>query len=155
MKKIFFLLLIILVTGCSNYREDKYYDLVDELKQIEKTTIDIPFDIAISIDKITETEVVYNTIIDNPQEEITNVVALVINDQEIDKMYPSIGIFDEKINLIPSNDEKTDDNVKGIALVGYLPFSEKIEEFSGTFKVYVEFVNLKGQKQKVYYIYKI
>ena len=120
-----------------------------------KNNFNIPFDITISLDKITETEIVYNAIVDNPKEKITNVVALVINDQETSKMYPSIGIFDEKIKLIPSNSEKKDDNVKGIALVGYIPFDKTIEEFSGTFKVLVEFVNLKGEKQKVYYIYKI
>lgn len=155
MKKIFFLLMIFLITGCGNNNESKYYNLVKELEKKETTTVNIPFDITISLDKITETEIVYNAIIDNPKEEITDVVALVINDQETNKMYPSIGIFDKKVKLIPSNTQKTNDNVKGIALVGYLPFSDKIEEFKGTFKVLVEFVNLKGEKQKVYYVYKI
>ncbi|NLL44107.1 MAG: hypothetical protein GX247_00365 [Mollicutes bacterium] len=154
MKKILILLMLILITGCTNNNEKKYYALVKELKQIETTTINIPFDITIVLDKITDNEIVYNAVIDNAQEEIKDVVALVTNDQVTNKMYPSIGIFDKKIKIVPSHKEINDDSVKGIALVGYLPFDKEIEEFSGIFKVYVEFT-LKGKRQKIYYIYKI
>ena len=87
MKKILILLMLILITGCTNNNEKKYYALVKELKQIETTTINIPFDITIVLDKITDNEIVYNAVIDNAQEEIKDVVALVTNDQVTNKMY--------------------------------------------------------------------
>lgn len=154
MKIIWALVMILFITGCGKNFDGEYYLLVDELQKVETSTIDIPFDIEISLDKITDDEIMYNIIVDNPKEKTTGIKVLVIHNKTTKDIYPSIGIFDNKVNLIPNEVDEKKDNVKGIALVGYLPFDGSIDTFKGVFKVLIEYTNMNGSLKKIYFIHK-
>lgn len=155
MKKVWILIIIVLLTGCNKNNDNEYYLLVDELKTIETSTIDIPFDINISLDTITDDEIMYNIIVDNPKEDTFDVKVLAIHDKTTKDIYPSIGIYDKKVNLIPNEVNEKKNNVKGIALVGYFPFEGEIEDYRVTFKILIEYTDVNGNSQKVYFIHKI
>lgn len=120
MKKIFILLLVLL-TGCSNNVYDNY---VKELKEANNTT-EIPFDINFYIDEVNEDRLIYQVIIDNFNSDLTDVKALVIHDVNTNDIFPSVGIVDESIDI--------NENNKGIILVGYVDKKDKIN-----FKVLVQ-----------------
>ena len=154
MKKIWIVLLIFLLVGCTKKEETEYYRLVDELNAVNNSSLNIPFDINISLDKITDDELVYNVVIDNPKKDLTNVRALVTHDYLLDEAYPNIGIFDNRVNLIPNKIDENDNYVKGIALVGYIPFTESVNEYHGTFRVLVDYT-VDNTNKRIYYIYTI
>jgi PBP1b-binding outer membrane lipoprotein LpoB len=155
MKKILILLVALILTGCSSDKENDYYFLIDQLKDAQVSAGNFPFDIEISLDKITDDEIMYNAIIDNPIEPMKNIRALIIHDKITNNMFPSIGVFDKRVNLIPNVVDEVNNNVKGIALVGYLPYDGTIENYTGEFKVLVEYTNSDNKFNMVYYIYKI
>lgn len=138
--------------GCSQdaislEKDDYLVYKEDLLEQKEFTDIeDINFDLNISVDRINEEEVSYRAIIDNPKENMHDIKALVIHDYFTDEVFPSIGIFDEKIDLIVDNQE-----VKGINLVGYIKTTKDIEELDLNIKVYLEYTNDSGELIKIYY----
>lgn len=153
MKKIVIVLLYSFVLfGCkSNDMErekNNYLNLRDELiEKVEFSSLeDINFDLNISIDRINEEEISYRAIIDNPKENMYNVRALVVHDSITDEIFPSLGIFDEDVDLILG-----DDKIKGISLIGYIKNSNDIEEIDLNIRVYIEYVNENNELVKIYY----
>ena len=139
MKKIFWIItLVFLLSGCSKEltkEEIIYNDYVDKLKQEEKSEDNLPFDLEIFVDKIIEKEVMYRVIIDNPKVSLRNIEALVIHDKYTEDVYPSSGIFEDKLSLIPGVINKTSNYVEGIILAGYIPYEGDINNLNATFKV--------------------
>ena len=139
MKKIFWIItLVFLLSGCSKEltkEEIIYNDYVDKLKQEEKSEDNLPFDLEIFVDKIIEKEVMYRVIIDNPKVSLRNIEALVIHDKYTEDVYPSSGIFESKLSLIPGVINKTSNYVEGIILAGYIPYEGDINNLNATFKV--------------------
>ena len=139
MKKIFWIItLVFLLSGCSKEltkEEIIYNDYVDKLKQEEKSEDNLPFDLEIFVDKIIEKEVMYRVIIDNPKVSLRNIEALVIHDKYTEDVYPSTGIFESKLSLIPGVINKTSNYVEGIILAGYIPYEGDINNLNATFKV--------------------
>lgn len=139
--------------GCNNKDEittvkDNYLVFKEELLKKQEYTKEeeINFDLNISIDRITEEEISYRAIIDNPKENMHNIKAMVVHDYFTDDIFPSIGIFDDTIDLIIGN-EKT----KGINLVGYIKTTKEIEDLNLNIKVYVEYINDSNELIKIYY----
>lgn len=139
MKKIFWIItLVFLLSGCTKEltkEEIIYNDYVDKLKQEEKSEDNLPFDLEIFVDKIIEKEVMYRVIIDNPKVSLRNIEALVIHDKYTEDVYPSSGIFESKLSLIPGVINKTSNYVEGIILAGYIPYEGDINNLNATFKV--------------------
>ena len=133
MKKLLLLISILLLCACSNESIElkKYNSYIKELNTSENSR-EIPFDISIDLNKFTDKEYIYKLIIDNPKEELRDIEVLIVHDKDTNDIFPSSGIFDDKYNLIPSNINKDINNVKGIILIGYLPYEESIDI---TFKV--------------------
>lgn len=132
MKKVF-IILCLLLTGCHKINP---YDLyVEELKETNTITSDIPFDIEFYIDNVNENRIIYQVVIDNPRVEATKVKALVIHDIKTKDIFPSVGIVDEEVNL---------DEEKGIILIGYVDKTSDIN-----FKVLIE-----TEDNKYFYDYK-
>lgn len=147
-KNITFLICIFALFGCTNktkLEKDNYLVFKEELLEQENFTSkeELPFDLNISVDKINEEEVSYRAIIDNPKENMNNITALLVHDYINEEIFPSIGIFDDKINLIVGNNE-----IKGINLVGYIK-TEK--ELNLNLRLYVEYDNDLGEIKKIYY----
>lgn len=151
-KSIVIALISFILIGCTENKidkeKDKYLTIKKEL--LEQTNFnnedDLNFDLTISLDRISEEEISYRAIIDNPKENMNNVKALVIHEHLTDDIFPTIGIFDEPINLIQNNEK-----VKGISLVGYIKTTKDIEELNLNIKTYIEYTNDKGELVKIYY----
>ena len=126
MKKII-ILIILLLTGCSNNLYDEYVNL---LKNTNTFSEELPFDINFYIDSVNEERIIYQVIIDNSKINLSDVKALVIHDAYTTDIYPSIGILDDTTSLNEDN--------KGIILIGYANKTKDIN-----FKVLVETNNNK------------
>ena len=145
-------LICLMLSGCSKDKvtleKDDYLVFKEELLTQNKFTEekDINFDLNISVDKVSEEEISYRAIIDNPKENMYNVKALVVHDYFSDEIFPSIGIFDEPVDLIINNEE-----IKGINLVGYIKTTKNIDKLNLNIKVYIEYTNESDEIVKVYY----
>lgn len=155
MKKIFWIItLVFLLSGCSKeLTKDEiiYNDYVDKLKQEEKSEDNLPFDLEIFVDKIIEKEVMYRVIIDNPKVSLRNIEALVIHDKYTEDVYPSTGIFESKLSLIPGVINKTSNYVEGIILAGYIPYEGDINNLNATFKVLFKYEDDEGVSHTIIY----
>ncbi|MBQ1496584.1 MAG: hypothetical protein IIZ40_04490 [Bacilli bacterium] len=147
-----FILLIIFMTGCEkcNVSKEKemYVNYIKELKEVKKSSTNIPFDIEIKYDKLTNNEVRYQVIIDNVKENIYNISAITIHNKETQDVFPSIGIFDEKETL------KVNEKPSGLILVGYIDYSGKLTDFKCVNKVLIKYVTENKKMHKVYYVTK-
>lgn len=128
MKKILTITLILLVLVGCNSEETKaqkeqlsqyetYWNSLLNESQFQSSSRN--FDIEVEFKK-TGSHFEYYVIIDNPKIAMYDVEVLVIENREsfdgFDKMLPSVGIFDEPVNLIP-NQIRTEKNFReGIAL---------------------------------------
>ena len=102
-------------------------------------------------EKIIDNEITYRVIIDNPKEDIKNIEAIIIHDKYTEDIFPSTGIFDDKLNLIPETIDKDKNYVKGIILTGYIPFKGDINDLNATFKVLVKYTDKFNVESVVMY----
>lgn len=155
MRKAFLVVFLVLILcSCSKSVSNEqllYNSYIDELKQSEKTVDTLPFDLDIYVDKFIETEVMYRVIIDNPKVPLRNIETLVLHDKYTEDIYPSSGIFDEKLSLIPGVINKSSNYVEGIILVGYIPFENNIEDLNATFKLLFKYDDDDGKSHTVVY----
>lgn len=154
MKKVFLVIIsIILLTGCAHESDElkTYNSYVNELKQIGTYNEKLPFNLDIYVDKIIETEVMYRVIIDTPKIPLRDIEAIVIHDKYTGDIFPSVGIFDDKLNLIPDVINKSSNYVEGIILVGYIPFDDDIKKLNATFKVLVKYTDDDGNINRIIY----
>lgn len=153
MKKILVLILIMLVTGCSqsNVMQKTYNKQMKQLSSVNENSDYIPCTIEITYDKITDDEVSYQIVFDNPTEDMRNINIVVSHDRETSDGYPSIGVFDEEpINLNTIVDSENPN--KGIVLVGYFKYSGELEDLEATFKISLNYVNSAIEEKTIYYI---
>lgn len=145
------ILVIILLVGCTKVKEEdntekdktKYQKYVKKLDKTKETSEEIPFNIEVIYDKISKSEVRYQVIIDNPEKDLKNIEAIAIHNKQTDDIFPSIGIFDKKEELL-----KKDKN--GIILVGYITYTEDIDDFECTVKVLVKYTDEEKSDVKYY-----
>lgn len=158
-----FLLLfsLFLVVGCTNNKKtetkkeklasienekETYIKCVKKLEKIKKSSEELPFSIEVKYDQIKD-EVRYQVIVDNPKSEIKNIKALAIHNKQTDDVFPSVGIFDKKVNLIPGK------KPSGVILVGYFPYEGKIENLDVEVKVYISYI-MDEKEYTSYYVTK-
>ena len=158
MKNKFLILLIILCLfiniGCTNKKVEEnieteksvYLKYVKEIKKIKESSKDLPFNVDIKYEKMKD-EVRYQVIIDNPTTDIINIRALAFHNKQTDDIFPSIGIFDKKVNLIPNK------KPSGVILVGYFPYEGDIDKLNLKMKVLIEY-KMNNEKHKSYYVTK-
>lgn len=123
-----------------------YIKKVQKLKKVQKTTEDLPFDINIEYEKMKD-EVRYQVIIDNPKSEVKDISALSIHNKQTDDVFPSVGIFDKKVDLIPN------EKPSGVILVGYFPYKGSIDDLKIQMKVLIEY-KINNEKYTSYYVTK-
>jgi len=151
-RSIIITLISFILVGCSNDEVtlDKGDYLVFKEELLEQNVFtdveDINFDLNVSIDRVNEEEISYRAIVDNPKENMHDIKALVIHDYFTDEIFPSIGIFDEPVDLMVENEE-----IRGINLVGYIKTTKDIKELGLDIKVYLEYINDYGELIKIYY----
>lgn len=162
MKYIFVLgiFFVLTVTGCTKQeslpKEAKAYSQI--IEKLEKQKIkeqELPCHLEIRFEKTERDEIMYTVILDSPTEEMNEIEALFMPLDNPLGTYPSIGIFDEKLNMMPGKVDKEHNIVKGIALSGYLDSNKEVKDYHGTFRLYLRYENDEGKKKTIYYEKKI
>ena len=92
-------------------------------------------------------EVRYQVIIDNPTNNITDVKALAVHNKQTDDVFPSVGIFDKKVKLIPNK------KPSGVILVGYIPYEGDIDNLDVEIKVLISY-KIDNKSYTSYYVTK-
>lgn len=119
-KKILIISLIFLVTGCtSNSGQSDYSSHLKSLKEKEFGTEKHPYNIIVNYDKYSDEEYIYQVVIDKVTTKMDDVKVVVYHDQKTTNSFPSLGFFDDTVDL--DKDSKT----KGINLIGYFPTPTK------------------------------
>lgn len=158
MRRLVLLICCLLITGCNNTQYDEqiktYNRLINETKELKANDVSksLAFDIEVYFEKITNDEITYRIIIDNPKEEMLNIKAIAIHNYPTKDIFPTTGLFEEPLNLIPNNIDLKKNNAKGVILIGYIKYNKKVETFKGTIKVLIEYSN-KNKTIKRYYQY--
>lgn len=143
--------LILFLTGCNKTTkiddEKKDYlsikqDLLNTSEFINEE--ELPFDLNIYVNRVNNEEISYRAIIDNEEENMYDIKAILVHNHYTDDIFPSIGIFDDKIDLLTDNNE-----VKGISLVGYINSEKDINNLE--YRVYIEYKNENNEINKIYY----
>lgn len=144
-----------LVYSCINLLdEDKlvYNSYVEELKELKKTnTAKEIVDVDIELEKSENNEITYRVTIDNPKEEMKDVEAIVYHNEETQDTYPSVGVFNEKVNLIPGLEENDNEDKEEVVLIGHIKTKELVENLDPTMKVMILYNNEDNERQKIYY----
>ncbi len=150
-------LMILMITGCFSNRyveeKDLYDDFIEELKITDEFNDIHPFDISVSFEKVIDKEITYRVIIDNPKITMKNIRVIAIHDQVTTDIFPTSGIFDQPLNLIPDEVNVDANNVGGIILVGYIPYDGYLEDFKGVVKVLLQYEDGLGNINYQYYQY--
>lgn len=155
MKKNFLLilLLLILVTGCKNKEEsDKSNYLTMKSNLLGQTNFiksnDLPCDITVKLDRINEEKITYKVILDNPKENMNSVKVIVVHNFYTEEMFPSIGFFDNKKNLLLQNEDNSNSS---LTLKGNIETTSSIENLDLELKVLIEYQNDSKEKKDIYY----
>ena len=164
MKKKFLICLLVVIslflfTSCTTKKEsytknskdiekekNEYINYVHRLKKVKKSTEDLPFTVEVKYEKM-DNEIRYQVIIDNPKENIKDIKAVAIHNMQTDDVFPSVGIFDKKVNLIPNK------KPSGVILVGYFPYKKDIEKLDIEMKVLISY-KIDNNKYTAYYLTK-
>ena len=143
--------LIFCLTGCNkttkiDQEKDDYLaikqDLLNNNNFIQEE--ELPFDLNIYVNRVNDEEISYRAIIDNEKENMYDVRAILIHNYYTDDIFPSIGIFDDGVDLLVDNDD-----VKGISLVGYINSNKDIDNLE--YRVYIEYKDDNDKLNKIYY----
>ena len=152
LKKIFGgLILLFLVTGCSNDtidQEEKNEYLAFKSELVEKDSFslssELNCDITVSVDRIDSEVVSYTTVISNPIEDMNSVKMMVVHNYFTEDVFPTIGVFDEKRNLLVDSGED-------ITLVGYIDTTKDIKKLDLELKIWIEYTDNDGNVKDIYY----
>lgn len=147
MKKILVVIVLLLLTGCTNKVEEEKYAYLEYKNNLEEqkdfvSQESLEFNTYFNLVRETEEKVTYSLVIDSPKVNMNNVKALLIHDFVTDDVFPSVGIFDEPVTLHKGSNDK-------IVLEGSI---QTIDDISDTkFKLYLEYVDDDGLENSIYY----
>lgn len=160
-KYIIILFSLLILVGCSKIIDENkmiYDGYVTELKELKEVADSDSYkdliDIDVKLTKNSDDEITYSVVIDNPKVKMKKVEVLIYHDKKTEDVYPSIGIFDEKKNLIPGLKKNTDTDVKGMVFVGYIKTKQEVEEINLTIKGMIAYNDENNERQKIYFIKK-
>lgn len=147
MKKILLIIpMFLLLIGCTNKVEDNKFAYLEYKNNLEKQEefIDndgLDFNAFFNIDRDGDT-VKYSLTINNPKIDMHKVKALLIHNYDNVDTYPSVGIFDEPKELLNSSNDS-------IKLEGNILSADELSDIK--FKLYLEYINDKKEKEEIYY----
>lgn len=146
MRKYLLILPLIILVGCTNEVEENkhaYLTYKNELQEQETYDEEAPdFNTFFNIESISEEEVNYSMIINNPKVNMYDVKALLIHDYLQEEAFPSSGIMDEPEDLLKESNDK-------IELKGSIHSAEDISDVK--FKLYLEYTDDNNEINKIYY----
>ncbi len=145
MKKILIIITCLcLLTSCKtndNSSELIYNSYIKKLQSINEEKVNKDLTVNFIVEEFDEDFLNYTVLIDKNELVMNEVEALLVHDKQSINNFPSIGIFDDKINL--NNTSK-----KGIKLSGYL---EKTNDV--IFKLLIKYKDESNKEEEYYYIY--
>lgn len=140
---------LFLLVGCSTKEEDEKYAYLEYKNDLEKQDVyddedSLEFNTYFNIARNSEDgEVVdYSIVIDKPLVDMYNVKALLIHDYMNEDVFPSVGIFDDTVNLRKDSDDK-------IKLSGNIHTDTSTSDVN--FKLYLEYTDSDDMVNKIYY----
>ncbi len=144
MKKLYLLIVLLLLVGCSTKEEDNKYAYLEYKNNLEErkdfyVKEELDFKFLFNIEKKGDITI-YSLIIDNPRINMYNIKALLIHDGIAEDAYPSVGIFDKPMSLLTGIDNE-------IRLEGST--TNDVENMN--FKLYIEYTDENNKEYKVYY----
>lgn len=147
MKKILVVIVLLLLTGCTNKVEEDKYAYLEYKNNLEEqkdfvSQESLEFNTYFNLVRETEEKVTYSLVIDSPKVNMNNVKALLIHDFVTDDVFPSVGIFDEPVTLHKDSNDK-------IVLEGSIQTTDDISDTK--FKLYLEYVDDDGLENSIYY----
>ena len=149
-KLVICLILLFTLTGCTKdevtYEKEVYLALKEDLITTDEFTDyeDLPCDITLYLNRINEEELSYLVIIDNPKEDMYNIKAIAIHNYYTEDIFPSIGIFDDSINLTLDSEDNN-----GITLGGYIESMDDIDLLEA--RIYLEYTDSNEETNIIYY----
>lgn len=151
MKKILLIILIIFLTGCTNTEEDnksEYIALKSNLleEEITNTKEELPIDITVYLDRIDEEKIKYKVILDNPKENMHNIRSLVVHNYYSDEIFPSLGVFNQKKELLVDTDLE-----EKIELTGEIKTIKNISNMNLEIKLWLQYTDDSGEIKEIYY----
>ena len=156
MKKFIILMLVFAsLTGCtqSEFEEEKeiYKNYARKLENADDKDFNnkLPFDVKVYFQQIVEGEIIYRVIIDNPRKIARNIKVMAIHDYETNDIFPTSGIFDEPLSLIPNVVNLGSNYVKGIVLVGYIDTAKPLENFDAEVRLLIVYEDENDLPQEV------
>ena len=151
MKKgyILLFLMLVLLMGCDNHKEEVKNDYLSMKSDLLKVTDfssleDINCDVSVFIDRIDDERVSYEMIVEIPREDMNNVRALLIHNYYTEQLFPSVGIFEDAVSLKTNSDDK-------ITLKGEIETDNDIENLNLVLKLYVKYIDNNGNEKDIYY----
>ena len=151
MKKKYLLLLVLLLFlfGCDNWEEDVKNDYLSMKSDLIKETSfssleEINCDVSVFIDRIDEEKVSYEMIVENPSINMNNIKAILIHNYYTEQLFPSVGIFDDPVDLIVNSGNK-------ITLKGEIETDNDIDSLNLVLKLYIRYVDDNGNEKDIYY----
>lgn len=152
MKKFLLIILMIFLTGCVNNEENiknEYIAMKNNLLSanvVNKDNENLPLDIIVNLDRSSEDIIKYDVILKNPKENMRNIKAMVVHNYHSEEIFPSIGVFDMRKNLL-MNDE-TEQEVK---LVGTIETTKNISNLNLEIKIWLQYTNDSEEIKEIYY----
>lgn len=154
MKKIISLIIIIiLITGCSQSKNSDYLASINELRKASTSSNNsyAPFNIGFKVIKENEANIQYTLTLSNPKEPVYNIKVVIVHDYPGNDSYPNIGYNGKEYSLIPKVINEKSGYLKQIVLSGYIDFEGELNTFDATFKVKVEYQDQKQVSHVIYY----
>lgn len=138
-----------ILVACSNKAEEQktvYTELKKELSIQENFTNmeDVSFNITTTVQRKTDEKIQYEVLIDNPEEEMYQVKALVLHNYFTDEIFPSVGIFEEAPDLIPGENDT-------LILTGNIDTTKDIMNLNLIIKIYIEYEDENHEIHQIYY----
>ena len=152
MKKIYLFLLVgaIFLTGCKNKEEHEKEEYVATKSNLIKETNytkkeDLPLEIVTSLNRKNEEEIEFKVTLFNASVNMHDIKVMVVhNYYNEDDLFPSIGLFNEREELLKDINEN-------IELTGIVKTSKSINKLDLELKIYIEYTDDLNKKRSIYY----
>ena len=146
---VIYILCIFFLVGCENKEENIKNDYItmknNVIEEEEYTKAeDLPLDIIVDINR--EEELIkYKITLKNPKETMKDIVALVVHNHYSENLFPSVGIFDEKKELLVTDKDKT------IELEDTIDTTKDISKLNLELKIWLKYKNEQNEEKEVLY----
>lgn len=154
LKRILLVMLVFILMGCSvstEEEEDKseYLTIKSNLLEVKDEDYildeDLPLDIVVEIDRMDEEEVDYRVIFSNPKEDMYDIEAMVVHNYYNEDLFPTLGLFDEKKELLVNEEDSI------IELEDNIETNKNLSSIYLELKIYFRYKDKDGKKKEIYY----